>query len=122
MPVGDELASCWVTWLCSFVMTAGGCQDTLNPKVEQSPTNKHNLNQNRVSLIDLGVSHRLSGKPERTRLEYPGMLFTPYILQASLSTCGNCGCALLRPCGKYATYDVIHAVYDVVLLPCGCRV
>ena len=98
------------------------CQDTLNPKVQRSPTNEYNQTRNVISLIDLGVSHWLSGKPKRTQLEYPSVLFTPYILQASLSTCGNCGCALLRPCGKYATYDVMHAVYDVVLLPCGHRV
>ena len=98
------------------------CQDTLNPKTQRSPTNKHNNTRIGFSLVDLGVSHWLSGKPERTQLEYLGILFTPYILQASLSTCGDCSCAMLCPCGKYATYDVIHAVYDVVLLPCGCRV
>ena len=74
------------------------------------------------SLIDLGISHWLSGKHERTQLEYLGLYFTPYILQASLSTCGNCDCTLLRPCGKYATYDIMRAVYDIVLLPCSCRI
>ena len=78
--------------------------------------------RNMISLVDLGVSHWLSGKPERTQLEYLGAGLGVYILQASLSTCGYCSCAMLHPCGKYATYDVIHVVYDVRLLPCGSHV
>ena len=65
-------------------------------------------------MLTLGVSHWLSGKPERTQLELSGVGLGNYILHASLSTCGYCGCAMLRPCGKYATYDVMRAVNDVV--------
>ena len=86
------------------------------------PQTKHSQTGRRISIVVLGVSHWLGGKPKRTQLEYPGMLFAPYILQASLATCGNCSCAMLCPCGKYATYDVMHAVNDIVLLPCGYHV
>ena len=96
--------------VAKVVVWSHWCQNTLNPKGIAKFHKQTQQQRKEVSFVDLGVSHKLSGKPKRTWLESLGAELVTYILQASLSTCGYCSCAMLCPCGKYATYDVMRVV------------